>query len=583
MRKKLLLVYIGITVLLVGLSAVMLYQKTQAVYISSQTKQLMASGLLLEDILGELPLDQGLAVVYDYDRELDVRISIISASQERYGQVLVDTQYDEAVMGNHQYREEVQQALDGQRASSIRHSSTLDMDYLYAAMPAVIAGEPVVLRLAEPLAEVALLNDHLLMMGVLVLALIVAVGVLLYYGTLRRLTKPLDEINAGVLAVAGGVYEVKLPLYRDAEFNNLAQSFNTMVKQQKAYIEGLRVKNAELAAIFDSVGSGIAFLDGQQEVKVYNALFLKLLQLPQADYTGRKYFQLLHTTELLEQIAAGFAQQSYRTQELALHAQAEEVLLKVTTAPVRDQGGLLVVVEDVTQLKHLENIRREFVANVSHELKTPLTTIRGFIDTLQGGALEDAAVAQKFLGIIDEEAERLYRMIQQLLYLSQIENTKPIGRITEIDLARLAESTACRFKRQLAQKGLTLTLEVPPEARYYGDQDALQQIVINLIDNAIKYSDSGEIVLRLAVAAGSLECSVSDQGRGIAQEDQKRIFERFYRAEKSRAQKNGGTGLGLAIVKHLVENAQGTITVQSRLGEGACFTIRLPEAGANEA
>lgn len=581
MRKKLLLAYVCITLLLMGISAAVIYYKTQEVYMTSQTKQLMDCGALLEDILDELPLEEGLQVVYDYDRTLNLRISLISADGEDYGQVLVDTQYDEDHMGNHQYREEVEAALNGEKVSSIRHSNTLKMDYLYAAMPAQIAGKQMVLRVAEPLQAVKLLNDHLLMLSVIGLLLVIGVGILLYYGTLRRLTKPLDEINNGVMAVADGQYQVKLPMYQDREFNSLAQSFNTMVKQQREYIEGLHIKNAELQAIFDSVGAGIAFLDEQQEIKLYNGLFMQILQLPEAEYNDRKYFDVFHKTEMLEQIQLGFTQQIYDTKEIVMHGVREDTLLKMTTAPVKDSTcncctGLLVVIEDITQLKNLENIRREFVANVSHELKTPLTSIRGFIDTLQDGALEEPTVAQKFLNIIDEEAGRLYRMIEQLLYLSQIENSMPAKHSEKIDLSIMAETISARFQKQLAQKGLELVIEVPKATIYYGDQDTLHQVLVNLIDNAIKYSSSGVITLRMTVVDDQLSCSVTDQGMGISDEDQKRIFERFYRAEKSRAQKSGGTGLGLAIVKHLVENAHGTISVQSRLRQGSTFQIMLP-------
>lgn len=182
-------------------------------------------------------------------------------------------------------------------------------------------------------------------------------------------------------------------------------------------------------------------------------------------------------------------------------------------------------------------MRREFVANVSHELKTPLTSIRGFIDTLKDGALEDPAVARRFLGIIDEEAGRLYRMIEQLLYLSRIENALPVKQQAKIELDVLAEELNTRFKKTLAQKGLTLDIQINAGGPYSGDRDTLQQVLTNLLDNAVKYSASGTITLSIAEQNGQLVCSVADQGIGIAPEDQTRIFERFYRAEKSRSAK----------------------------------------------
>ena len=583
MRKKLLLSYIVLTLLLLGLTSSAIYYKAQAVYVTSQTKQLLDSGKLLEDILSELPLAESVKVVYDYDKALDVRISLISAEADDYGKVLVDTQYNEDIMGNHRYREEVQKALDGESASSIRHSNTLDVDYLYAAMPAEIAGQKVVLRLAEPMQEVKLLNSQILRVGLFSLLGVALAGIALYSWLLKRLTRPLYEIKEGVMTIAEGDYQVSLPLYQDEEFAQLAQSFNTMVKTQREYIEGLHIKNAEMQAIFDSVGAGLVFLNDDQEIKLHNKLFTTILQLPGEAYVGRKYFEVLHKTELLEQLEAGLKHQQYGTQEIVLHSGENDVLCKATTAPVEEGSsgcctGLLLVLEDITQLKKLENVRREFVANVSHELKTPLTSIRGFIDTLQDGALEDPAVARRFLGIIDEEAGRLYRMIEQLLYLSRIENTLPVKQPEKIEPQIMAEGLNTRFKRALEQKGLTLKLDIQADGPYSGDKDTLQQVLTNLLDNAVKYSTSGTITLSITAQADQLTCSVKDQGIGIAPEDQERIFERFYRAEKSRSQKSGGTGLGLAIVKHLLENAGGTISVQSQLGLGSTFTITLPVA-----
>lgn len=583
MRKKLLLTYILLTLVLLGLTSSAIYHKAQEVYVTSQTKQLFANGKLLEDILSELPLDESVKIVYDYDQALDVRISLISAETEDYGKVLVDTQYNEDVMGNHRYREEVQKALDGETASSIRHSNTLDVDYLYAAMPAEIAGQKVVLRVAEPMEEVKLLNSQMLRVGLLSLLGVALAAIALYGWLLKRLTRPLDDLKEGVTTIAEGSYQVSLPLYRDEEFAQLAQSFNTMVQTQREYIEGLHIKNAELQAIFDSVGAGLVFLNDDQEIKLHNKLFAAILQLPGEVYVGKKYFEVLHKTELLEQLEAGLLDQQYGTQEIVLQNGDDEVLCKATTAPVEEAAsgcctGLLLVLEDITQLKKLENMRREFVANVSHELKTPLTSIRGFIDTLKDGALEDPAVARRFLGIIDEEAGRLYRMIEQLLYLSRIENALPVKQQAKIELSVLAEELNTRFKKTLAQKGLTLDIQINAGGPYSGDRDTLQQVLTNLLDNAVKYSASGTITLSIAEQNGQLVCSVADQGIGIAPEDQTRIFERFYRAEKSRSQKSGGTGLGLAIVKHLLENAGGTISVQSELGLGSTFTITLPAA-----
>lgn len=581
MKRRLLLVYIGITLILVLTCTYLVYEKSQDLHIEREKEQMINSISLLTDILNQIPLAEGLVAIYDYDQRLEMRFTLIGGETNEYGKVLVDTQYNEDIMDNHQYREEIKMALAGEMGFSVRHSTTFKVDFLYVALPVVVHGENMILRASKPLDGLKLLNQHLHKVTFWGIFGALLVAIILYYWFLTRLTRPLDEITQGVLAVAAGDYQVHLPHYQVAQFDNLAGSFNQMVFKRKEYTTGLEEKNAEMAAIFNSVGSALVLLNTQQEIKVYNAHFVRLFEFEKIHLINQKIYQILRKTELTELIESALLAKRYTTKEMTFNLSKGMGIYRVTTAPVVNDAqqmdyGLLLVVEDITQLKSLENMRRDFVANVSHELKTPLTSIRGFIETLKCGAMEDKEVADKFLTIIDLEADRLYRMIKQLLYLSQLENEAPLAPSKQVDLVALTEELRLRFQKEIAEKSIELLIKIEGGEIYQGDGDALVQILLNLLDNALQYSGGDQVYLNLTNNAEGLTCEVGDNGIGIGEVDQKRIFERFYRVDKSRSQKSGGTGLGLAIVKHLVENAQGSLHLSSEIGKGAVFTVKLP-------
>ncbi|MGD9189052.1 MAG: ATP-binding protein, partial [Desulfobacteraceae bacterium] len=260
-----------------------------------------------------------------------------------------------------------------------------------------------------------------------------------------------------------------------------------------------------------------------------------------------------------------------------------ERVLNVKSSPLLDTNrkrkGTLIIFNDVTQLRRLENLRRDFVANVSHEIKTPLTAIKGFVETLHQGSVDNPEETARFLGIIRKHVDRLNSIITDLLSLSRIEQEDEARTIKfEVRHIREVFTTAMQICRSKAeQKQIEINQSCPDELQAKFDPSLLEQAVVNLLDNAIKYSDSGSMVSLEAVRYdGSVRISIKDQGIGIAKKHLPRLFERFYRVDKARSRKLGGTGLGLAIVKHIAQAHGGRITVESKLGEGSTFTLELP-------
>jgi two-component system phosphate regulon sensor histidine kinase PhoR len=255
-------------------------------------------------------------------------------------------------------------------------------------------------------------------------------------------------------------------------------------------------------------------------------------------------------------------------------------------APIRsDQGdviGAVAVLRDVTELRHTERLRRELTANVSHELRTPLTSIKGFAETLLDGAMKDEETCRRFLTIIDSEADRLVKLVDDLLDLSHLESKRATLELKPVDLTELVSQTVDKLRPLAEGAGLVLHQVVPGHFEIAADPDRLEQVLTNLIDNAIKYTPpGGQVEVRIQPTDGEVEVSVADTGRGIRAEDLPHVFERFYRVDRSRTRGSGGTGLGLAIAKHIVEAHGGRISVHSRLDEGTTFTFALPRNGAS--
>ena len=518
----------------------------------------------------------------DFGERAKTRITIILPD----GQVVGDSQENPERMDNHADRPEVIDALRGQLGVATRFSHTLQQNMMYVALPVVetdhIAG---CVRAALPVRALSQALESALypvLYSGLAIALIAA---LISLWLSRRISRPLEEMKRGAERFACGELEGRLPVFKGEEMGGLAEAMNQMAAQLDDRIRTVVRQRNEQDAVLASMIEGVLAVDNDERILRINQSAADLLNLDPATAVGRRIQEVVRKPELQNFIAQSLKSQQRIEADITLGIRGKELFLQAHGTPLRDATGndigALVVLNDMTRLQRLENIRRDFVANVSHELKTPITAIKGSVETLLGGAIEDEESTQRFLDIIARQSERLNAIIEDLLALSRIEQGEVQEGIelrqTQLRSVFLNTLQACQIKAR--DKQIVLEMDCPDDLEIMINAPLLEQALVNLVDNAIKYSSPNDRVLFTArLTDSTVVIKVQDWGCGIAQEHLPRLFERFYRVDKARSRKLGGTGLGLAIVKHIVQSHNGQITVESSPGQGSTFTITLPSA-----
>jgi two-component system phosphate regulon sensor histidine kinase PhoR len=499
------------------------------------------------------------------------------------GFVIADSEEDPRRMNNHADRPEIIDALKGQLGVATRFSHTLQQNMMYVALP-VVEQEQIIgcVRAALPIKTLALTLESALYPVInsgLAIALIAA---LISLWLSRRISRPLEEMKRGAERFARGELTGRLPGYKGEEMGGLAEAMNQMAAQLDDRIRTVVRQRNEQEAVLASMIEGVLAIDNQERILRINQSAANLLNINVADAIGRRIQEIIRKPDLQRFISQALHSQQRIEADITLAISGEELFLQGHGAPLRDASGkdigALVVLNDMTRLQKLENIRRDFVANVSHELKTPITAIKGSVETLMDGAVDDKENAERFLGIISRQSDRLNAIIEDLLALSRIEQgVEQEGIALRRTLLRevfLDTLQACQVKAQTKQ--IKLEMECPDELEANINAPLLEQALVNLIDNAIKYSaEKGRIRFTATGEPSSIMIQVQDWGSGIPQEHLPRLFERFYRVDKARSRKLGGTGLGLAIVKHIIQAHNGQISVSSAPGKGSTFTIQL--------
>lgn len=525
----------------------------------------------------------------DIAGESSTRVTLILKS----GEVVADSAEQWGKMDNHSDRAEVGRALAGKVGLSIRYSQTMQQDMLYVAVPisdgSAVAG---VLRLSVPVTSIdeALQQVH----GKILLSLVflIIVAALVTLGVSRKISRPIEKIRHSAERFAKGDLTRKIVFGRDKsislELMDLASAMNRMAGQLDERIRTVTEQRNELEAVFASMVEAVLVINMEECLVRANRAALSLLDIDETRLQGKPIVEVVRNPALLKFIRKSLSVSTLIEEELVLHEAGvrEDLFFLARGKSLQDaQGvrvGCLVVFNDVTRLRRLEGVRSDFVANVSHELKTPITTIKGFVETLKDGALDDPVEARRFVDIILKNSNRLNDIVDDLLALARIEADDNSSRIElEHSLLRnvIAGSMETCASRAEA-KNLAITIDCPDDLAADMNSPLLQQAVTNLIVNAIKYSHpGGEIKVTGRLAAQSILLRVEDFGVGIAAEHLPRLFERFYRSDKARSRQLGGTGLGLAIVKHIVHAHHGVVDVASIPGKGTVFTIKFPVAG----
>jgi two-component system phosphate regulon sensor histidine kinase PhoR len=532
--------------------------------------------------------------------ESGARVTVI----DHTGVVLDDSAHDPETMENHSNRPEIRQAFATGMGQSVRHSATLGRDLVYRAIRyQPTAGPPVVIRMALPLAQIDVALSELRKRLLAASLLILILGSVVSFAVSRAFAARIERLKDFSRRVAQGDFRL-LPAERPRdELADLADALNETAAQMDRTIRSLSGERNRSSAILRSMVEGVGVIDAQERFVFSNRAFSEILSLDTSAIEGRPVIEAVRNSDLLGLIRRALRGEEGVRGDITMGI-IQQRSFSVTAAPVyvaeasqpggspgisageapatpeATPSGAVVVLHDLTELRRLERVRQDFVANVSHEFKTPLTAIQGFAETLLAGALDDPKNNRRFLEIIRDHAARLARLTDDLLKLARIEAGKLEIEFSPVNIIQLIERCAETTLLKASQKQIALEIDLPPGLpAVRGDASLLRDVLQNLLDNAIQYTPPGGRI-RVNAAAGAREAviTVADTGIGIPLADQERIFERFYRVDAARSREAGGTGLGLSIAKHIVEAHGGRIWVESEVGVGSKFSFSIPLA-----
>lgn len=507
---------------------------------------------------------------------------------DKRGVVLADTEHSPADMENHFNRPEVQEARVRGTGSAKRLSATLGIEKLYVAVAIEDASKTIgYIRLARPLTEVKESINALNLALIQSFLLIGVISFVIAFIFSQRLVSPIQEMEEFTTRLAQGEFPGTLLISAADERGRLARNINYLVNELREKIDWATEEKSKLEAAFSSMTDGVLILDEEGIVEVCNDSFKSMFPSGSRGIIGTTPLDAFRNVDLQDALDVFSRNRQILSREISLDDRHARVM-EVTLCPIRglpsNEAKTMVVFHDVTRMKQLEKMRADFVANVTHEIKTPLTAILGCIETLNEGALESRDTALHFLDVIGRHAERLNRLVDDLLIISDLEmGDLPLVR-EEVSLESLLIGLWPLIESQALKKEVRLEKDVPAELPpLKGDRDRLIQILLNLLDNAVKFTDSGGTVsLRAAeIEPGSLEIRVSDTGIGIPGSDLPRLGERFFRVDRARSRQSGGTGLGLSIVKHLVAAHGGRMSISSQPGRGTDVRLVFPVAKKN--
>lgn len=514
----------------------------------------------------------------------DARITLIDGD----GAVLADSDAPNVEMDNHLNRPEIQEARVRGAGTATRYSRTLDVDTLYVALPIErdkkITGY---VRLARPLTGIRKSIGDFSFLVFQSLLLVGALSFLIAFLFTSRLVTPIQEMELFTRKLQEGEISGTLLIHSADEVGRLARNINYMVMELQ---ESARVANEEknkLEAAFASMTDGVLVLDHEDRIEAMNGAFKSLLGIRRRDILGKTLIEAFRNLELQEALDRFKKTVLPVAREIGIPGENPKVL-EVNLSAVRGYPGngkkTMILFHDVTRLKKLERMRVDFVANVTHEIRTPLTAILGFIETLKDGALEEKETAIRFLDIISRHAQRLKRLVDDLLVLSDIETGEMRFHFETLSVKAVLDTLLPIIEQKASAKSIAVERAISAELpAIRADRDRLSQIFLNILDNAVKFTpEGGKLRLRVySDGQSTLTVEIGDTGLGIPKDEIPRLGERFYRVDKTRSRDLGGTGLGLSIVKHLLKPHRGEMRIESQQGRGTTVTLTFPVAPAD--
>lgn len=423
-------------------------------------------------------------------------------------------------------------------------------------------------------------DNKIVLISVLLIQFIVLTLLLLHL--FERYIKPIENAAETVSKLVKGNYRARIHQSGNGSVGVLSNRINALARNLSELSIHEQMQAEQLSTVIDNTESGLVLIDEKGYIHLVNRKFISMFGKKPKDYVGSLYYDVLENEKIHETVQNTFLYEKNVKGSFTNGQGIDKSYIEIVGAPIFNDNNMLngavLVLYDITELKKLENMRKDFVANVSHELKTPITSIKGFAETLVEGSVQDKETSDKFLDIIYEESHRLQLLIDDLLILSKLEQDKFRLKLAEIKTAALIEDIMPMIKQKAEECQIDFIVDVDEELVFTGDIKKLKQVLINLLANAISYTPQrGSVTLKIHEKDEMVRIQVIDTGIGIEERLLPRIFERFYRVDKDRSRDTGGTGLGLAIVKHIVEVHGGTISVESKINKGSTFTVYLPK------
>lgn len=520
-----------------------------------------------------------------FSKVLNARVTIVDVS----GAIIYDSKPLKGASSNNEHHAVIKSMIKKDAAGHhlIEVDAGYDLHYYWRPIVQSGSDEGFVL-LSTKMAEINKAYQQI--WWILIISLGFAFIIILLLGTriMNRYTKPIEAATKTAIELAKGNYRARTYEDQIDETGMLSASINILARNLQDMQKSQEMHQDRLAALIENMGSGLILIDKKGYISLINRPYKELFRVHDSEYTNKLYYEVIEHQEITSIIEELFMTEQKIRKQIFIPLSHGRQHFEVYGVPIIGTNdvwkGILLVFHDISDLKKLEQVRKDFVANVSHELKTPITSIKGFSETLLDGAMEDKQALEAFLKIILQESDRLQSLIQDLLDLSKMEQLGFHLSIQQYNIRTTLEEVIAILNKKAAEKEITLQFEADKESiAIEGDADRLKQVFLNLVSNAISYTpNGGQVFLRLSESASKLFVEVKDTGIGMEASEVPRIFERFYRVDKARSRNSGGTGLGLAIVKHIVEAHKGNIIVTSQVGKGTTFLVELNKQFHNE-
>jgi len=500
--------------------------------------------------------------------EIETRVTIIALD----GTVLGDSEEDPATMENHANRPEVKDALATGVGESTRYSTTLGQKMMYVAVPISYQDEILgVARVSLTLTAVESMVRQVTVSIIIAMAVAMALVILAAWIIARITTRPIRKLTAASRRIASGELGQKIAVEAKDEVGELTHAFNEMSAKTKELVEAISEDRTRLATILDNMTDAVIMIDSEGNISLANKAAGKLFNIKEAG--NKPLIEAVRDHEVDELLK--LCLRTAKAQAIQYESGVSMRYLRAIAIPIA-HSGVLLLFQDLTELRNLQTTRRELIGNISHEFRTPLAGIKAMVETLRDGAVDDKEAAWDFLTRIDSEVDRLTQLVAELTELSRIETGKTELKKEPVSLNQLVDEVIAQLNPQTERQKLSISREFAADLpSVLADKDRVRQIIANLVHNAIKFTrPGGKITITTRTLGGSVVVDIADTGTGISREDLPRVFERFYKGDKARA--GEGTGMGLAIAKHVVEAHEGSIWVRSEEGKGSTFSFSLP-------